>query len=222
MWMTRDLVTIEPHTPITQAASLMAAHKIRRLPVVVTHAGVRQLTGIISATDVFRAYPLKVNPFAIVQSAPEMVITAEQIMNRHPVTTTPEAPIEEAARLMRDQKIGALPVMREQTLVGLISESDIFRAFVDCFDCASGGVRITFDASKEDDILELLSKEARLHGLRVHALLSTWQHERPVCVVQFAGKNVDALVADVWKLGHPVLNVLRLPLHEKARSPRRE
>ena len=65
MWMTRDLITIEPSTPITEAAFLMAVKRIRRLPVIEQHANTTHPVGIISATDILHAYPPEVNPFAI-------------------------------------------------------------------------------------------------------------------------------------------------------------
>jgi acetoin utilization protein AcuB len=184
--------------------------KIRRLPVVVSHSAGQRLAGIVSATDIFRAYPPSVNPFGLIPKALPALVTADEIMNRHPLTITPEAPIEEAARVMRDHKIGALPVVQADILAGLITESDIFRAFVDCFDAPLGGVRVTFYMSQAEGVLELVFKEARLRGMRVLNMISAHQHDRPVCEVQVASDNMEAFVGDLWKSGHHLLNVLRL------------
>ncbi len=134
-------------------------------------------------------------------------------MTPHPLTTSADSPIEEAARLMPDRKIGSLPVMRDDRLVGLITESDIFRAFVAIFDGSSGGVRATFDVSRTEDTLELVSKLACARHVRVHSLIATEQHGRPICVIRFAGAGADALVEDLWNSGHHVLNVLKLSSH---------
>jgi acetoin utilization protein AcuB len=216
MWMSRDLVTIGPHTPITEAAALMSRKKIRRLPVVEAHSGGHRLLGIVSATEIYRAYPPNVNPFGLLGDVHQSFATAAEIMNGHPVTTTPEAPIEDAARVMQERKIGELPVLQDALLVGLVTESDIFRAFVSFFDVPPGGMRITFDVSKGEDILEFVIKAAVLRKVQVVSFFSGRQHDRPVCVVQVAGANVDEFANDLWNSGHHVLNVLRSPDSNKA------
>ncbi len=214
MWMTRDLVTIGPDTPITEAAALMSQKRIRRLPVVEIHSQGAHLLGIVSAKDILHAFPSNVNPFAVI--APDARSTparASEIMSCHLQTTTPETPIEEAARLMTENKIGSLPVLRESKLVGLITESDIFRAFfrafVSFFEPPERGARITFDISSGEDIFNFISREAARRKLRVLSLISSQQDNLPVCVVRIAGNDVDALLDDLWNSGHRVINVLR-------------
>ena len=118
MWMTRDLVTIGLDTPIAEAAALMSQNHIRRLPVVEAHAQGLHLLGIITAKDILHAFPSGVNPFAVIApDARATPIRASEIMSRYLQTTAPETPIEEAARLMTENKIGSLPVLREKRLV---------------------------------------------------------------------------------------------------------
>jgi len=64
-------------------------------------------------------------------------------MTKNVITTTEDTPLEEAARLMADHKIGSLPVMRDDLLVGIITESDIFRVFLELFGAREKGVRLT-------------------------------------------------------------------------------
>lgn len=220
MWMTRDLVTIAPDAPIAEAAALMSAKHIRRLLVVEAPAGKPQLAGMLTATDIFHAYPPNINPFGLVPEAFRTRITAGDIMHRELTTTTPEAPIEEAARLMQDRKVGALPVLRDATLVGLITESDIFRGFVNMFELLPGGARITFDVTKGEDVLGLMSQLSRRHGVRVVSLIAAQQHDRPVCVVRVLGAAVDPLIEELWKSGHHVVNVLRTPAAEEPKGGR--
>jgi acetoin utilization protein AcuB len=210
MWMSAAPVTIGSQASIVEAANLMTAKHVRRLPVVTAHPEGPRLIGIISASDLRRAFPAHINPFGLKPETFRTDTTAADIMNPQPITTLPDAPIEEAARVMSEQKVGALPVVRDETLVGLITESDIFRAFVSIFESSSGGVRVTFDVSKNEDTLDLMSKLARLRHVRVHSLIATKQHDHPVCVVRLTGTAVDAVVEDLWKSGHQVLNVLRL------------
>jgi acetoin utilization protein AcuB len=210
MWMTEDVATIEPQTLIVDAAALMARRGIRRLPVVEQRPKGPHLVGMVSATDVVRAFPADVNPFSVkVQDTPPTPVTAAEIMSRRILTTTPDTPIEEAAAVMRDEKVGVLPVVRDETLVGLITESDIFRAFVNLLTSPRCGVRITFDMSRGEDVFGLIAQVALKRGVRVVTLISSQQDNRPVCVVRLTGAGVDKLVEDLWSSGHPVLNVLR-------------
>ena len=208
--MTRELVTISPQASIIEAATLMAAKHIRRLLVVVMDPQGQRLDGIVSESDLRRAFPLHINPFGLMPEAYKTHATVADIMKQHPVTITPDAPIEEAARLMSDRKVGALPVLSGVTLVGLITESDIFHAFVSMFQSSSGGVRVTFDLTKNEDTLDLMCKLARARHVRVHSLITAMEHDRPVCAVRLTGTDVEALIEDLWKSGHHVLSVLRL------------
>jgi acetoin utilization protein AcuB len=130
-------------------------------------------------------------------------------MSRRLLTTAPETPIEEAARVMKENKIGSLPVLRENKLAGLITESDIFRAFVSFFEPPQRGARITFDISSGEDVFGFISREAARRKLRVLSLISSRQDNLPVCVVRIAGNDVNPLLDDLWNSGHRVINVLR-------------
>lgn len=212
MWMTRDLVTIEPDTPITEAAAIMAKRHIRRLPVIEKHANNPHPVGIITATDILHAYPPHVNPFAIGVSALQQThIRAAEIMSRSLQTVTPETPIEEAARIMRNEKLSTLLVVQKMKLVGLITESDIFRAFVGILDSRPGGVRITFEIAKEENIFGFLAPVALKWDVHIVSLMSVEQGDRKLCVVRITGGAVDSMLDELWSSGHIVLNVLRSP-----------
>lgn len=212
MWMTREVATVEPDVPITAALVLMAKRHVRRLPVIESQDSDAHLVGMVTATDIRHAYPRDVNPFSVTApDALEISTTIGDIMSRHVVTTAPDAPIENAAAEMRNRRIGALPVLRNAALVGLITESDIFRAFVAVMRSPEAGARITFDASRHEDLFGLVADVAREHNVRVLSLISAQEQDRPVCVVRVAGPGVDAMLDNLWSSGHAVLNVLRLP-----------
>ena len=203
---------IEPKTPIIDAAVLMARRGIRRLPVVEHRPQGPHAVGMVSASDILRAFPSDMNPFSVLAGdVHQTPVTAADIMSRRLLTTTPETPVEEAAAVMRDEKVGVLPVVRHETLVGLITESDIFRAFVNLLTSPRGGVRITFDMSRGEDVFGLIAQVALKQSVRVVSLISSQQDNRPVCVVRFAGAAVDEVLDDLWSSGHPVLNVIRFP-----------
>ncbi|MDT8399480.1 MAG: CBS domain-containing protein [Pseudomonadales bacterium] len=223
MWMARNLVTVGQELMLSDVAALMSRHRIRRVPVVEPAADGPRLLGIVSAADILPAFPHDLNPFSASadaacaegehQSGADKPITVMDVMTRNPLTCTADAPIETAARLMCENKIGALPVVRKQTLVGLITESDIFRAFTDIFDSTAVGARITFALPPDDDedIFPLVTGMACRHRLRVVNFISLTKHEHPVCVIEVAGTAVDALLEEIWKSKHQVISVLHLP-----------
>jgi acetoin utilization protein AcuB len=212
MWMRQDVVVIGPGEPATEAAALMARKQIRRLPVVEPRPEGPRLVGIVSASDILHAFPPEVNPFAVIApEADKNTVTVGKIMSRCLVTTTPETPIEEAATAMRERKIGALPVLHDQRLVGLITESDIFRAFVSFFAARHGAVRVTFDTSKGEDVFGFIAATARKRKVSVVSLISSQQDAQPVCVVRLTGGAIEDLLEDLWRSHHTVLNVIRFP-----------
>ncbi len=219
MWMTRELHTVTSSATLAQIATLMARRRIRRLPVIAEATGGPRLLGIVTHSNVLHAFPANINPFAvnaadsvaaIESAAGTSRVTAGDLMARDPHVTAPDAPIESAARLMRDHKIGALPVVSQHVLVGLITESDIFRAMVEVFEAPDRAVRITFSLSPGEDVLPLVADIARRRSMRVTSFMALPQHEPPVCVVQLAGEQVEATLEDVWKSHHRVMNVVNL------------
>jgi acetoin utilization protein AcuB len=212
MWMTRGLTTIEASTPITEAASLMADRNIRRLPVVRLDEDGMHLLGLVSASDLYRAFPPNINPFSVAaRSALKLTATAEQIMSRKLLTVSGDTPLEEAATLMRDHKIGALPIVRGNLLVGLITESDIFRAFISLFEKDQNGARITFDVSNGEDVFGLLTNATRSRKVRVVGFMTSRKDAQTVCVARVAGAepDIDVLIDSLWKSQHPVQSVVR-------------
>src|ERR1039458_2227261 len=212
MWMTRELLTVTVETPVAEAAKLMAQNHVRRLMVVEKWADGPHLLGIISAKDVIHAFPPHVNPFAI--EGPDARLTpttVSQIMTANPRTTTPDTPIEEAAAVVCGGEIGALRVLRGKPLAGVITESDIFRAFASLLGSDEKGARITFDTTKGEDVFELVGKLAKRKRIRIISLIWTEQDQQPVCVVRIAGEGVDEVLDDLWSSGHIVINVIRFP-----------
>jgi acetoin utilization protein AcuB len=219
MWMTREVRTIAPTATLAEIATLMMRQRIRRLPVVSAPGDRGALLGIVTHSDVLHAFPPDINPFAINAAesiaaiaavADRVRLTAADLMAREPRTTTPDAPLESAARQMRDHKIGALPVLSNFALVGLITESDIFRAMVEVFETNDRAVRITFSLKSGEDVLPLVAEIARKRALRVSSFMSLPRHDPPVCVVQLAGAKLDEALDDVWKSQHRVINVVQL------------
>ncbi len=128
-WMTPSTITIQEDATLPDAHELMKEYGIRRLPVVDAHG---KLTGILSQTDVREAQPSDATSLSIYELNYLLAkLRVKKVMTHNVTTVTAEATVAEAARLMLEQKIGGLPVVDAQKkLVGIITESDIFRMVV--------------------------------------------------------------------------------------------
>jgi acetoin utilization protein AcuB len=143
--MTLNPVTITPETSVTDALRLMSEKKIRRLPVV---DGQGNLVGIVSDRDLLLASPSPATSLAIWEIHELLAkLTVEKMMTREVITVPEDTPLEEAARIMADSRIGGLPVMRDRVLVGIISESDLFKTLLQLLGGRRPGVRITVSTS---------------------------------------------------------------------------
>lgn len=126
-WMTPDPVTATPETTLPEAHKLMTDRRIRRLPIVKDG----RLVGIVTRGDVRGAQPSEATSLSIFELNYLLSkLTLEQIMTREPLTIRPDETVYDAARLMLQKKIAGLPVVEAGRLVGIITESDIFRMIV--------------------------------------------------------------------------------------------
>lgn len=124
-WMTPRPYTTTPDALIVDAYHLMKEHRIRRLPVL---EGTR-LVGIITLGDVRSTAPLGMPDMLEINYVLSQ-IKVERVMSRKVVTVDADAPVQEAARLLLENKLGGLPVLKNEKLVGIISEADIFRLVI--------------------------------------------------------------------------------------------
>jgi CBS domain-containing protein len=126
-WMTPTPVTVGPKTTLPEAHKLMMDRDFRRLPVV-DHG---KLIGIVTLGDVREAGPSSATTLSIFELNYLLAqLTVDKIMTHNPVTVSPDATIRDAAKLMLQHEVGALPVVEGDQLVGIITESDIFRLIV--------------------------------------------------------------------------------------------
>ena len=139
--MTPNPITITPDTSVSDALRLMRDKKIRRLPVLDSHG---QLVGIVADNDLLYASPspaTSLNVWEIHELLYKLKI--DKVMTREVITATEDMPLEDAARIMADRRIGGLPVMQDKKLVGIITETDMFKAFLAQLGARRHGVRVS-------------------------------------------------------------------------------
>ena len=161
--MTPSPITITPEVSVPDALNLMHEKAIRRLPVVDAHG---KLVGIVSEKDLLYASPSPATSLSIWEIRELLSkIKVESVMKRKIFTATEDTPAEEAARLMSDNKIGSLPVLHEGKLVGVITDTDLFKAFLGMLGGRRPGVRLTaFTSGAKGTVAKITSAIYGLGG----------------------------------------------------------
>jgi acetoin utilization protein AcuB len=145
--MSHPAITVYPDTSMQEALDIMRREHVRRLPVVDRRG---QLIGIVTQSDLDRASPSEATTLSVWEIR-ELIskVQVERIMVREVVTIPEDTPIEEAARVMADCKVSGLPVMRGSKLVGLITETDLFKVFLELLGARDKGVRMSVEVPRE-------------------------------------------------------------------------
>jgi len=152
--MTSPVLTITPDVSIQDALASMRNDKVRRYPVLDKHG---KMIGIVTESDLLNAKPSEATTLSMWEISTLLSkITLERVMTENVLTTTEDCPIEEAARVMADNQISALPVMRGKSLVGMITETDIFHILLELMGARTPGVRLS---------VEVLNKPGKLHEI---------------------------------------------------------
>ena len=139
--MTRQPIVAAPDLPVSTALNLMRAEHVRRLPVVNKDG---RLVGIVSDRDLLLASPSPATSLSVWEITYLLgKLTVGDVMTKSVITVTEDTPLEDAARIMADSKIGGLPVVRDGALVGIITETDLFKLFLELLGARERGVRVT-------------------------------------------------------------------------------
>jgi acetoin utilization protein AcuB len=138
--MHQPVISTTPDMPINDALNLMKRNKISRTPVVQNN----KLIGIVSNEDLLNATPSTATSLSVWELNYLLSkITVKDVMTKNVFTVSESTPIEEAARIMADNQVGGLPVMRGSDLVGIITESDLFKIFLELMGARTPGVRVS-------------------------------------------------------------------------------
>lgn len=137
--MKYPVITVPPTMPINEALNLMRSEHIRRAPVIKNG----KLVGIVSAKDLLNASPSPVTSLSIWEMNYLLSqIKVQDVMTKKVLTVTEDTPIEEAAKIMADNKVGGLPVLRNNKVVGIITETDLFKIFLELMGARESGIRV--------------------------------------------------------------------------------
>jgi acetoin utilization protein AcuB len=173
--MSHPVISIPPDMPIVDALNMMKRERIRRTPVVKDG----KLIGIVSDKDLLNASPSPATSLSVWEMNYLLSkITVRDVMTKDVLTVTEDTPIEQAARIMSDNKIGGLPVMRGDRVVGIITETDLFKIFLEIMGAREMGVRVTALMHEEHGQLAKLTQAISNEGGNFIAL-GTFSGEDP-------------------------------------------
>lgn len=205
--MTANPYTIEADAPITEVIELMRQKNLKRVPVV---RGDR-VVGMLTNTDIQKVSPTKATTLSIYELNYLLSKTkVSDAMSKEVISIGPDALLEEAALLMRDNKVGTLVVVQEDgKLVGIITESDIFDAFIDLFGFRNAGSRITINAADVPgalaDIGQIFSSE---DANITHIVAYRGTAGRSDVVIRTNAINTESIEKKLEGNGYKVIDVI--------------
>ena len=152
--MSRPVIALSPDMPVHDAHNLFRQEQIRRAPVVKKG----KLVGIVSRQDLIDASPTKATSLSRWEINYLLSkLTVSEIMTKTVTTIDEDTPIEQAARIMADEKIGGLPVMRDGAVAGMITETDLFKVFLEMMGAREVGIRVTALVDDQPGILQKIT-----------------------------------------------------------------
>jgi acetoin utilization protein AcuB len=157
--------------PVTEARTFMDKREVHHLPVLDKN---NTLIGIVTKEDLIKAGPSPATSLDMYEISYLLSkLKVETVMSRDVVTVDENEVVEEAARIMADKGVGCLPVMRGPLLVGIITDTDLFRVFVNAFGARHGGVRVTFNMNERPGQLAKLTHALAEKGGNLVAFVSS-------------------------------------------------
>lgn len=145
-YMSKDLVTVQTTTSISQAQELMQKHQINRLPVL----DQGKLIGLVTQESLAKVMPSEATSLSVYEINYLLSkLTCKDAMERQVKCVPQNCLLTEAAALMRDLNIGVLLVVDKEELLGLITDKDIFKAFIDVSGYDSAGTTLVLELSED-------------------------------------------------------------------------
>lgn len=208
--MTLNPVTAQADTTHKQATELMRERKIHHLPILEKNG---KLIGIVVEEDLLSAQPSPATTLSIYEIHSLLSkLQLKQIM-QHPVRTiTPDCPLEEAARIMLHEHIGCLPVMENDQLVGIITDTDIFRTFVAILGGGDEGARFTLQLADKPGILAKVAQAVADAGGNIISA-TTWHGEKGAAYITIKerGANFTQLAQALQELDTTLVDMRERP-----------
>ena len=205
--MTANPFTISPDQTIPDAHEIMTENGVKRLPVMKNG----KLVGVVSKEDIAQASPSKATTFSMGEITYLLAKTKiSQIMNKNPITVSSDDLLEAAAVLMRDNNVSFLPVIDNNKLVGIITESDIFDSFIELLGFREPGTRLTVEADDAPGIMSNLTSIIGNFGANIsHVAVYRGSNGKSAVVIGINSLNTADLEKSIEKQGFKIVYKLQ-------------
>lgn len=185
-WMTRDPQTVSATTPVMEAMQRLREGGFRRLPVLRDGA----VVGIVTDRDLKEATPSKATTLSIYELNYLLSkLLVKDVMVKSVITIGPEDPIERAALLMEEHRVSGLPVVDGGALVGILTITDLLRAFVGFLGLREGGVRVTVDLPDAPGALAKVAEAGPPSNIIAAVTVGVVEGERRRLVLRVTGEG---------------------------------
>lgn len=207
--MTKNPMTVTADTKVDEVAHLMKKHNFRRLPVVDDG----KLVGFLSDSDLMRVAPSPATTLSRYEINSLLAkICVRDIMKKDVVSVNVGATIEEAALIMYKNKIGGMPVVSNMgAVVGVITETDIFKTFVDVMGLADGKTRITLEVTDKIGVVKDIAEIFGQAGVSIDSLITCKKEDNKYeIVIRGDITNIDDIKAKIEAKGYKVIHTVKI------------
>lgn len=208
--MTKNPVTVSPDLMVDEAALIMNKNRFRRLPVVKDG----NVVGFISDSDIMQVAPSPATTLSKYEVNSLLAkIKVKEIMSKKVYTIQANAPIEEAALMMCNNKIGGMPVISSTgAIVGIITETDVFKAVVDIMGLTKANTRLTIQGDDKVGVVQNVSAVFANMGINITSLVSTQTGKKGKfeLVVRADIDNVDEIKAKLAEKGYELIHLAKI------------
>lgn len=216
-WMTREVISISPDTSVLKASKLMKDHDVRRLPVVDSK---KRVIGIVSDRDIKEATPSKATTLDMHELSYILTqLKVEEIMTVKPKIVHPLETVEHVALLMEHNNFGGVPVVDDEgVLIGIITDHDIFKVFINITGARMSGLQLAFQLPQSPGTLRpILDALRERNGSVISILTATEEGEDNMRKVYIRIRPLpesaeDKIVADLKEM-FPMLYWARDTVH---------
>jgi acetoin utilization protein AcuB len=175
--MTTRIVTVTPETTIVKARDLLREHNIKQVPVVNKQG---QLVGILTDRDIRSAWASPATTLSIYELTYVLQkLNVESVMVKNVITTTPDATIERAAKIMHDHKIGSLPVVEGDKVVGIITSTDLMEVLLDALGIEEESGRIVVLVKDRMGVLADVCGLLKQMNINIRSMVTLPLHQYP-------------------------------------------
>ncbi len=201
--MTSNPYTISPEATIAEALELMRDNNIRRLPVIKSG----KLVGIVTERALLEVSPSKATTLSVFEINYLLSkATVKSVMTKQVITVAPDTLLEEAALIMRENHFSSLPVIQDNKLVGIITETDIFESFIELMGFREYGTRLSVKINdNKPGVLADVSDIIAGFGINI----TNFGVFRDEMIIRINTLNIEPVIKKLEENGYKIISVLK-------------